>query len=340
LGPGAAFELPDWPRAHGGAVGHADLRRHPADFQVTEMLGFEPDGDGEHDFLYVEKTGLNTPDVARDLARYAGIAPVGVGYSGLKDRQAVTRQWFSVQRPPRQTVDWHAFARDGIRLLDLSRHRRKLKRGAHRGNRFTLVLRDPDVSPTRLDEQLQCIRAYGVPNYFGEQRFGRNAGNLELARQLFAGRRLPRERRSLALSAARSLIFNAVLAERVRARTWDCLLAGDIANLDGSGSIFRVDDLDADLERRVAEFDLHPTGPLWGRKGNRQVPDAEIAIAEAHGELAAGLENWVDAGRRALRVRADALAWQHEPACLVLEFTLPAGAYATAVVRELVRYES
>ena len=321
-------------------MGHAGLRRQPADFRVSEILGFDPTGDGEHDFLYVEKIGLNTADVARGLARFAGIAPAGVGYAGLKDRQAVTRQWFSVQYPPGQTIDWPSYACDGVRLLEISRHRRKLKRGAHRGNRFTLVLREPAATPARLDEQLRRIRSHGVPNYFGEQRFGRNAGNLELARQLFGGRRLPRERRSLALSAARSLIFNEVLAERVRAGTWDCLLPGDIANLDGSGSIFSVDVPDADLERRAAELDLHPTGPLWGKKSNRVASEAEAAVAAAHGELAAGLENWVDAGRRALRVRAEMLEWKHEPGCLEVEFTLPSGAFATSVVRELVSYES
>jgi len=332
------YTLPDWPRAHGGVSGRALLRQQTADFRVTELLGFEPSGDGEHDFLYVEKTGLNTPEVARELARHAGIHVAAVGYAGLKDRQAVTRQWFSVQSPPKKPPDWQALARDGVRILETGRHRRKLKRGAHRGNHFELVLRQIEAAPDKLDERLDRIANHGVPNYFGEQRFGRDASNLDLARQLFSGRRLPRERRSLALSAARSLIFNEVLAERVRAGSWNRLLPGDVANLDGSGSIFAVDALDEELERRAEALDIHPTGPLWG-KGRRPAPAAEAAIAALHAELAEGLERWVDAARRPMRVRPTELRWRHEDESLVVEFALPSGAYATAVVRELVRYD-
>jgi len=339
LGDDTGFRLPDWPRANGEPPGSARLRQYAADFQVTELLGFDPSGDGEHDLLYVEKTGLNTSDVARDLARHADSAPGSIGYAGLKDRQAVTRQWFSVQRPPRRTVDWGAYARDGVHILDIARHRRKLKRGAHRGNHFRLVLRDVLADPACLERQLTSVRNQGVPNYFGEQRFGRGAGNLELARQLFAGRRLPRERRSLALSAARSLIFNEVLAARVVDGSWNRLRPGDIANLDGSESIFAVDDVDAALNGRVNSFDVHPTGPMWGRPRPMPGPEFEASIAARHEDLATGLEQWVDASRRSLRLPVRDLAWQPAEGNLVLTFTLPRGAFATAVVREVVRYD-
>jgi tRNA pseudouridine13 synthase len=334
--------LPDWQRAFGGAVATARLKLSCADFEVTETLGFVPGGDGEHDYLWVEKEQQNTPWVAGLLARHAGLSPADVGYSGLKDRQAVTRQWFSVRRPGGEKPDWSHFRADGVRILEVARHGKKLKRGAHRANRFRIVLRDLDGDPSSVIARLTTIREQGMPNYFGGQRFGHDARNLALANKLFSGRRLPRNQRSMALSAARSYLFNLVLERRVVAGTWNTLVPGDSANLDGSGSIFRVGDVDEELLQRVARLDLHATGPLWG-SGEPGVAGSvsalEASVIGDHPGIAERLKSLrVGHARRALRARVSELRWQQpDERTLSLEFTLGRGVFATSLLRELVR---
>jgi tRNA pseudouridine13 synthase len=301
----------------------------------------EPDGDGEHDFLWVEKEGQNTPWVAGLLAKYAGINPADVGYSGLKDRAAVTRQWFSVRRPGGDKPDWSRFETEGVRILEATRHRRKLKRGTHRTNRFRIVLREVSA-PAAVISVLVKVLEQGMPNYFGEQRFGHGARNLALAARMFSGARLPRNQRSIALSAARSFLFNLVLERRVVEQTWNTLLPGDCANLDGSGSIFPVDVVDDVLLHRAAVLDLHPTGPLPG-SGERKVSGAVAILEESvnacYPEIVKGLESQrVSHSRRALRARVSELKWQQpDERTLVLEFTLGRGTFATSLLRELCR---
>ena len=183
------FVLPDWARVHGNSLLEARIRSSNADFDVTELLEPVATGDGEHDGLWIEKTGANTQWLARRLAQHAGVSPRDVGYAGLKDRRALTRQWFSVRRPDGSGTDWSGFKVDGVRILDQIRQARKLRRGAHRGNDFRIALRTGDVDARRpqLIERLQAIAAVGVPNYFGPQRFGRDAGNVDLARRIFDG---------------------------------------------------------------------------------------------------------------------------------------------------------
>ena len=252
------------PYAHGVPPLTATLRREPGDFQVEELLGFEASGEGEHAFLLIEKSGANTEWVARRLADIAGVAPAAVGYAGLKDRHAVTRQAFTVQLPGRADPDWGSADIPGVRVLAASRHQRKLKRGAHRGNRFRIRLRDVHGEHAAVEAKLAAIHAQGVPNYFGEQRFGRDGGNLALAEALFAGKRMPRVQRGFALSAARSELFNAVLATRVADASWDRALDGEVFMLDGSHAIFGPEPSDDGLAQRLAALDIHPTGPLWG----------------------------------------------------------------------------
>ncbi len=336
------MSLPDWPRAHGAPLIAAIIRSKPEDFDVTEELGFELSGDGEHDFVYVEKTGTNTQWLSRQLAGFAGVAPKEVGYSGLKDRHAVTRQWFSV--PRWNQPDWAAFDVDGVRILDLGRNARKLRRGAHRKNRFKIVLRpdekglekgsDPSsaasISEDAVVARLQAIREAGVPNYFGPQRFGRGGGNIELANSWAAGKRLPRHKRSIAISSARSYLFNQLLAARVNDKSWGDLVAGDVANLDGSGSVFAVEQVDEDIKARCKSMDIHPTAIMWGD-------------GSSESEIPTGRENWLDAlrsarvapARRSTRLKVDGLSWQFERDSLVLEFSLCRGAFATSVLREI-----
>ncbi|HEX7719110.1 MAG TPA: tRNA pseudouridine(13) synthase TruD [Woeseiaceae bacterium] len=344
---GTGTSLPDWQRAHGKPALRGDLRCSPQDFQVDEELGFEPDGEGEHDYLWLEKSGANTAWVAERLAGFAGIHVRDVGYAGMKDRHAVTRQWFSVRRPAGAPADWSRFNLDGVRILKATRNRRKLRRGAHRGNRFRIVLRMVDSPVRDLEERLSTVAQQGVPNYFGEQRFGRDASNLQLAERLFAGERLSRPRRSLALSAARALIFNSVLERRVADDTWNQLLPGECANLDGSGSVFAVSEVDTELRLRLESMDIHPTGPLWGKSspgknalgenGNWSLLEQSVAGQfETH---ARGLErHGVESARRALRLAVHDLKWETGAETLTVEFSLCSGAFATSVLRELVLY--
>ncbi len=321
--------LPDWRRAYGAPLITATLRNSPEDFDVTEQLGFELSGDGEHDYLYIQKTGTNTDWLAGELARFARIPAKDVGYSGLKDRHAVTRQWFSV--PRWNQPNWATFDAQGVQLLQVGRNARKLRRGAHRSNSFRIVLRDIDVRPGHLlDERLQNIRDSGVPNYFGVQRFGRGAGNLELADAWASGKRLPRQLRSLAISAARSFLFNQMLAVRVADGCWNKLIAGDVANLNGTGSVFDVDVLDKRLVERCRTLDIHPTALLWGDGASTD------DIPEGHDNwlLALGKAR-VKPARRSLRLKVDDLQWRFDRDALELSFGLCRGAFATSVVREI-----
>lgn len=336
--PSTAAALPEWARAHGAPLFAASIRGEPADFQVIEDLGFDLAGDGEHDFLWVEKVAANTDWVARQLARHAGVRAADVGYSGMKDRHAITRQWFSV---PRRETGWASFAAEGVTILDVRRHHRKLRRGAHAGNSFRIALRTPRAAALRqaAEERLACVADCGVPNYFGPQRFGRDGGNIDLARRLFSGARLKRDKRSIAISAARSFLFNEILSARVADGSWQQVLPGEVVNLDGSGSVFRADSVDETLERRAREMDIHPTATLWGLRSEisgEVIETLERNATDVHADLRTGLERLsVKAAHRPLRMRVADLSWEIENDALWLEFTLPPGAFATAVLREI-----
>jgi tRNA pseudouridine13 synthase len=303
----------------------ARIRSEPADFDVTEVLGWELSGDGEHDYLWVEKTDTNTEWLARQFARHAEVPAKDVGYAGLKDRHAVTRQWFSV--PRWHAPDWSALELEGVQILDVTRHLKKLRRGAHQGNRFRIVLRGEqlDRHADALAQRVAEIREQGVPNYFGEQRFGIAGGNLGLADAWASGKRLPRHKRSLAISTVRSFLFNEQLDARVRDGTWNRLRPGDKANLDGTGSVFDVAELDSELESRCAAMDIHPAGTLVG-EGSGYGPEAwRKALDKAR----------VEPGWRGFRVRVEELGHALADGNAVLSFALSRGNYATSVLREI-----
>lgn len=311
--------LPDWGRAHGPPLFAARIRSSVSDFVVNEQLDIDCSGDGEHDWLWLEKSGANTNWVAERLAGHAGVAPKDVGFAGLKDRHAVTRQWFSVRRPSGAAADWDALDLDGVRLLEIRRHRRKLKRGAHRGNSFRIVLRGDGIAGPAgsIAKRLDNIAAMGVPNYFGEQRFGRDGSNISLGQAVLAGRKVTRAKRGFGISALRSLEFNDGLSRRVGDGTWNRLTPGDWANLDGTGSVFEVETVTPELRDRCDALDIHPAGMLPGFESLRVTPA------------------W-----RALRTRVSDLNWIAEDEALRLEFSLPKGSFATAVLREIASYES
>lgn len=306
---------------------------------MEEDLGFAASGSGQHVLLKVRKRNANTQWVARELGKLCGCHPRDIGYAGLKDRRAVAVQWYTVPRSRVTLEAWREVSQPEFNVLEAESHSRKLPRGALAGNRFTIRVRDVDSDAlsgalaARTDE----IARRGVPNYFGPQRFGREGANL--SRIADGLRALHPSERGFVLSAARSLIFNAVLAARVRDATWDRLEWGDIANLDGRGSVFPVDQIDTTLMARCEQLDIHPTGPLWGR-GAATTQGRIVALeTDVAGEFQQPRSLVADAGmeqeRRALRLAVRELAWESEPGAIVLRFRLTRGSFATTVLREI-----
>lgn len=320
------------------------LRRQPEDFIVEEILGFAPEGEGEHVFLWIEKTGLNTQHVADRIARLAKLAAHQVSYSGMKDRNAVTRQWFSAHLPGNKELDWQLLADGQIKVLKSVRHLRKLRRGVHKANRFTIRVSDIDGDLAGLKERLTEIARQGVPNYFGEQRFGFDGANLVKAQQLFAGSfKAKRHQRGIYLSAARSYLFNQLLASRIIAQNWNRPLGGELLMLSGSHSVFLQAE-EPGLADRLSTADIHLTGPMYGKASSLccadGVADLEQTILSAYPDILAGLEQeGLKAERRALRAIPEDLSWQIDKQHIELSFSLVSGCFATAVVRELVNYK-
>ncbi|WP_299773235.1 tRNA pseudouridine(13) synthase TruD [uncultured Pseudoteredinibacter sp.] len=302
--------------AYGEPLGTAGFRTEFEDFQVYEQLPSAPEGEGEHVYLYVRKTNNNTAWIAKQLARAAGIQNMDVGYAGLKDRRAVTEQWFSLYMPKGAEPNWKALDIEGAEVLQISRGRSKLRRGDHLDNRFVIRLRDLSAAHDELEERLKQI-SLAVPNYFGEQRFGVNGANLERAAQWFdEGVNIRnRQQKKFIVSAARSYLFNLVLSERVASGSWLHALEGEYL-LDGQ-----------------------PSGPMWGR-GRLESSAAALELEEA---LLALMQNWQERlehlglrqDRRLLAIRPVDFSWQFEDRDLCLEFKLPPGAYATSILREL-----
>ena len=320
------------------------IRQQPEHFQVKEQLSFELEGQGQHVYLSIEKRGLNTNDVAISLARFAGVKQLAVGYAGLKDRHAVTLQWFSVDLAGKAEPDWAELNSENVRVVEVIRHSRKLKRGAVRSNHFQITLDEFNGEQEALIKRFELVQQQGVPNYFGEQRFGRNDANLKQAEKLLKGeiKHIKRHLRGIYLSAVRSYLFNQVLSQRVAGKTWNKPIPGDVFMLDGSHSVFTVDAIDEDILRRVNEFDIHPTGPMWGTGALMTVDKAlalEIRALQPYHAWCEFLENaGLKQERRALRIKVTDIEWEFQGSNVVLRFGLPAGCYATSVLRELVFY--
>jgi tRNA pseudouridine13 synthase len=338
-----SISLPIWHRVYGEPASSGKIRSEPEDFIVYENLSFEPSGDGEHVFLQLQKTGENTEFVARQLARLANVRQRDIGFAGLKDRHAVTTQWFSVWLPGKSEPDWSALETGNIKILKVNRHARKLKRGVLSGNQFTLTIRDWQGDQAKCIEQLNGIKANGIANYYGEQRFGHQGQNIDKALAMFNGAKVAREQRSHYLSAARSYLFNHILSHRVATKTWNQALPGDTFMFDGSHSTFKSQMPDSEILRRLAARTIHASGVLWG-KGEIDISADALAIEQSvidtHGELAQGLiAAGIEKDRRALRVNVNDLEWQFtDETTLRLRFTLPAGSYATALLREIIDY--
>jgi tRNA pseudouridine13 synthase len=320
----------------------ANLRTQADDFIVDEELSFTPTGHGEHLLLLVEKIGQNTQYVAKQIAAAAGLKARLVSYAGLKDRHAVTRQWFCLPVPIKQELHYQDWNIEGVRILQTVRHQRRLKLGSIKQNHFQLKLRKVS-DKAELEAKLALI-LQGVPNYYGEQRFGHFGGNLQLAARLFAGESIPdRQLRGLALSASRSMLFNQQVSARVREQLFLTLLPGAVVQLDGSGSVFSVPELTDEISQRLQEQDLHPTAIL---PGIGKVLETGAALDWQLLQLAP-YQHWVQAlcdlnvntERRSCRLVPKALSYQWQDDTLALQFALPTGCFATSVLRELVKYQ-
>lgn len=319
-------------------------------------MDIEFSGEGEHCWIYIKKRECNTDWVAQQLAKYCGVKKLAVAYAGLKDRHALTSQWFSVQLPGKPTPDWAEFetsfsapeSDESVRVLQCFRHNRKLQRGALKSNTFKITLRELSDTSEKCFELLtqRCdeIAGSGVPNYFGPQRFGRAYNNLEQATKLFSNPRykLAKHKRSLYLSAARSWLFNSILSERISNKVWDSRLPGDVYMLDGKSACFK-DELNGDavdeLNQRLERNEIHPTAILWGEGDAMvalQAAEMEAEIIDQFpvyrdGLIAARLKSQ----RRACRVIPGQLKCSRLEGDFEVSFTLPAGSYATMVLAEI-----
>jgi len=311
--------LPHWPKAYPASGASATLKLLNEDFIVTELPQQLPCGEGEHIWLDIEKNGANTAFVAQQLAEAAGVQERDVGYAGLKDRHAITRQWFSIHLPKGETPDLTLLQHPEFKVWGQSRHLKKLRPGDLQGNRFRIVLRDVAGDRDALLANLEAVASRGVPNYFGAQRFGHDGGNVEQGRAMLAREIRVRnpKKKGIYLSAVRSFVFNEVLASRIRQGLWGKSLPGDV--MDDAGQA---------------------TGPLWGRgrvTTTDQAQALENGVAERHATLCDGMEHaGLDQERRALVARPVDMSWEWpQPDRLVLAFTLPAGNYATSVLDEI-----
>jgi tRNA pseudouridine13 synthase len=366
----------DLPQPMKPPIKQALYKAKPEDFVVNERLEVDFTGEGEHLWLHIKKSGINTAYLAKLLSEWADIPLRDVGYSGLKDRLALTTQWFSLRLPKKQKPD-SDFApvdikeHETVKIIAEHWHNKKLNRGTHNANQFVITLRDIEFAKDQtlgdkssVEQHLQTISKTGVPNYFGPQRFGFGGNNIREALNLFARplkstssakkknkrKSALREQNSMELSAARSLIFNQILAARVQDGSWNTGLNGEVFNLNGSGSIFASEHMDETLQARVASGDIHPTAVMWGAGNDKVAGDAaelENTVVQQDALLAAlatGLEQReVKAQRRALRLPVEDLSWrwadeQDEEQTLVLSFTLTTGSFATSVLASVVEH--
>jgi len=335
------FDEHTLPHLHGGPLGRVRFKSALEDFVVEEELGFEPSGEGEHCLVWVEKRDLDSNTAAARLADAAGLRHRLVSHCGLKDRHAVTRQWFSLHMPGQASPEPEALESEGLRVLRITRNTRKLRRGIHLGNRFTIRLREPGFDPGLAAGRWQQIVELGAPNYFGTQRFGNEGRNVEKAVSMFRGDFHPdRLLRSILLSAARSHLFNAVVASRMAAGTWDRALNGEVYGFADNGTILLPEKHRGDEAGRYAMGVLELTAPLWGQgelQSIGEVRELEAAIAAGHPEITAGLESaGLRQERRVMRLRPVRPVFRLiEGGDIELSFSLPRGAYATTLLGEL-----
>jgi tRNA pseudouridine13 synthase len=341
------------------------LKRLPEDFIVDEVPAYLPSGEGEHIYVQIEKRGLSTPQVVEHLRAAFRLPPSAVGYAGLKDAQAVSRQWLSLHS--HGDLPLQAAERPGLRVLATSRHGNKLRRGHLRGNRFEILVRnarrESDVAAT-----LEFIARWGFPNYYGEQRYGRDGMNAERGKALLLGGQVPggrvpsgktgggahNDRQRFAINAYQSALFDELVAQRLRSLgNLHTLVNGDLPVLHGNGAAFHVSTLTLEATQPRADAgEISPSAPLFGYRvelAAGQPGEWERAVLQREGltpesfRLRSKGES-PGGERRAVRAIPAELEhdWFAEPdgPALRLRFTLPPGAYATSLLREVMKVDS
>mgnify|MGYP001061106719 CR=1 FL=1 len=331
------WDLSHWAYLNGKPAVSAEFKSEPEDFIVTEQLGFELTGEGENLFLLIEKRQLNTQQVCEYLAKFFGKRLRDIGYAGLKDKQSISRQWFSVQMNVKQSPDLSNLGNESIKLLQHKRHGKKLKVGVLAANRFDIRLKN--VSDLEeLESRLTKVKEFGAPNYFGGQRFGFKGNNLNWANRMASGEQIRDKKiKGFAISAARSFLFNEVVSRRLAQNKFVTPLTGEVYLLAGSNSFFSQP-LDDEILKRLMEKDILLSAALFG-KG--ELATAEEAL-ELENEVVSEHENWLELleqqglkqERRAVRVSPEKMEWQQEGNDMLVSFELPAGCFATSVLRE------
>ncbi len=315
------------------------VRVRPEDFEVEEIPLYPPRGEGGHTFLWIEKCDRTTEEVARELARCAGVRAGEVGYAGRKDRRAVTRQWFSV--PGAEPEAALAFTLRGARVLEAHRHPHKLRVGQLRGNRFSILVHDvPEPVWSRLGPRLAHLERIGMPNRYGPQRYGRDGDNARKGAEVLRGTLRLRDRRHarFLLSALQARAFDDVLEQRPL--PLDAVEVGDVAQVCESGGLFLVEDLQREAPR-ARRFEISGTGPIFGTRmppASGAPAERERAVSDRWGLQALGATAGLPrlrGGRRPFRVRPREVRVTVEAGGIRLRFALPAGSYATVFLEEL-----
>lgn len=349
-----ALQVDPWNYLHSGPLFSGLLKQELSDFKVAETLSFTPTNSGEHTLIELEKTGLNTAFVAEQMAKFGQLPLRAISYAGRKDKYASTRQWFGIYHGGKQKPDWHSFALEGVNILQIVQNDRKLRTGAISKNTFDIVLRDiTEVSESALHERIEEIKEYGVPNYFGNQRFGeiikpdgtvQLGGNLSLAEKLVSGETIRnRNKNSMAISALRSWLFNHFVSNRISKLPRQHLLDGDALSLAGTNSFFihHLQDELANTKERIASKDVHITAPLWGQgelDSQSQAHEFEMQTAAEYPVVCKTLENLgLKQQRRPVLVFVQDFKAEISDNCAHLSFSLPAGCFATSVLREIAK---
>lgn len=339
-----------WQYTSSKPLGSAVFKQELSDFQVIESLGYSLTGNGEHIYVELEKTGLNTAFVAEQLAKYCQLPLRQVTYAGRKDKFAVTRQWFGIHLPGKENIDWQGFQLPGTNIVQAIRHNKKLRTGQLAGNRFVITLRNA-THLEDITQRLDLAAKNGVANYYGSQRFGvqrlstalelQQGGNLALAERMLNGETIKnRNKRSMALSALRSWLFNQMLSERIAQQKLFTILPGDVINLTGSNSIFVAEEDFTLLQNRLKRQDISTTVPLWG-SGESSAKAQALAMESACVKNYSAITEFLSRQRLTFERRA-AIIWPQHLECtcegdtLIIQFFLPAGCFATSVLRECV----
>jgi tRNA pseudouridine13 synthase len=343
------MQINQWHYLHSEPEARGTFKQQPEDFIVQEILGYEPLGEGEHIYLWVRKEGLNTAYLAEQIAKFAQLPLRAVTYAGRKDKHSVSEQWFGVHKPGKAEYDWSKLGVPGATVLKAIRHNKKLRTGVLKGNKFTILLRDV-IKTDALEKRIEQVNVSGAPNYYGPQRFGDSrydpkGSNLVLAEKMLEGETIRnRNKRSMAISALRSWLFNEVLSERIAAGYFNQPLEGDVMSLAGNASYFVSEHIDETINQRLADRDIYISAPLWG-KGELASTDSALALEKSviskHPIVSKTLADLgLEQERRPIVLYPSNLTWTWQQNNLRIAFDLPSGTFATSILREILHIES